>query len=83
MSKTYSKRVFSGKDVPFVGIADGHGALFRGNSVEFSLNLVYHTVMKMRDGQSLYIKCDDSIKNGLVGIGRTVCEGNNIWSELV
>lgn len=77
--KTYSKSVFSGKDVPFIGISEGHGPLFRGNSVEFSLNLRYKGAIQSRRGG---VRTGESF-SGRIHIGanniiRAICEGTNI-----
>lgn len=53
MVKTYHRRVFGGKDTPWIGIDQGKGALVDG-SVRMSLNATYdEDVMKQRDGQAV------------------------------
>ena len=82
-TKRYSKRVFAGKDVPFQGINQGAGVLYRGRSVQFSMNGIYDGAILLRSGGKATSRYDGSIRNGLSNTNRTVCEGTNIWSEKV
>ena len=80
--KIYSKRVFSGKEVPFIGISEGHGPLFRGNSVEFSVNLRYKGAIQSREGGILTGEnYDGTIHVGAFGLIRAICEGRSIRAE--
>jgi hypothetical protein len=80
-TRAYSKPIFSGKEVPFVGIAEGHGPLYRGNTVEFSLNLGYKGSMEMRDGMTINEEFSGSIHAGHLGQARLICEGSKAWSK--
>ena len=79
--KPYRNIIFSGKNVPYDGISDGKGPLFRGKNVEFSLNLSYITNIDAREGQATESEYVNSILNVGIFNSETICEGNNIWSE--
>ena len=81
--KRYSKRVFAGKDVPFFGMNQGAGKLYRGRTVEFCMNAMYDGAIKTRFGSIATARYDGDIRNGLSVTNRTICEGNSIWSEKV
>jgi len=82
-SKTYSKHIFSGKEIPFIGISEGHGKLFRGNSVEFSMNVNYKGAIESRGGSVRGDIYDSSIRVVASGNIRALCVGNSIFAEVV
>lgn len=82
MAKTYSKRIFSGKDVPFIGMRQDTGKLHRSDGVEFSINLGYDGSMVSRHGERRNSGYDGAVREGSCGgSARTVCEGTNIHCE--
>lgn len=81
MAKRYSRSVFSGKEVPFIGISEGHGKLFRGNSVEFSVNVRYKGSIELRDGAVYEQTLNGRIHIGHSGNMRAICSGSNIYIE--
>lgn len=84
MAKTYSKRVFSGKDVPFNGMRQDVGKLHRGDGVSFCVNLGYDGSMVSRNGGKRHLLFDGAIREGSSGGSvRTVCEGANIHCEAI
>lgn len=51
MAKTYMRRVFGSADKSWIGIDQGKGKLYRGDSVRFALNAVFHeNVFRLRKG---------------------------------
>jgi hypothetical protein len=83
MTKVYSKNVFSGKEVPYIGISEGHGRLFRGNSVEFSMNLGYMGAIESRDGMYREEEFNGTVHQGQSASIRGVCAGTEILAENV
>lgn len=82
MAKTYSKRIFSGKDVPFNGMRQDVGKLHRGDGVSFCVNLGYDGSMVSRNGGKRFSEYDNAIREGNSGgSSRTICEGTNIHCE--
>lgn len=81
--KTYSRNIFSGKEIPFIGISEGHGNLFRGNSVSFSMNMTYSGAMESRNGMTRGAEYDGTIHVGFFGNTRGVCAGTSIFAEKV
>ena len=52
-SKTYHRRVFGGKDAVWLGMDQGKGLLYRGNTVRFSLNATFEeNTFRPREGQT-------------------------------
>lgn len=80
-TKRYSRPVFSGKEVPFVGIAEGHGILYRGNTVEFSMNLTYKGSIETREGCERDDEFDGTIHVAASVQSRALCEGTNLWGK--
>ena len=83
MTKRYSRNIFSGKEVPYIGISEGHGKLFRGNSVEFSMNLGYMGSIESRDGASRDEEFNGTVHQGISGRVRGICAGREILAENV
>lgn len=79
--KTYSKTIFSGKSVPFSGISEGSGKLYRGNRVDFSMNVIYKGSITMRDGNKLSAEYNGAIHEGFYGQTRGILEGRSFWCE--
>lgn len=79
--KQHSKRIFSGKSVPFIGIKQGVGEIYRGDAVWFCMNVLSETSMRSRSGQTNGANFSGSIHNANVSSHRAVAEGTNIWSE--
>lgn len=50
-AKTYMKRVFSGKEIPSIGMDQGKGKHYAGKGVYQCFNLLYDGVMTTREGQ--------------------------------
>ena len=67
--KTYHRRNFSHKKATWLGMDQGKGQLYRGDTVEFMLNaLVDENTFKLREGQAV----EDSSASGINAGKRTV-----------
>jgi hypothetical protein len=82
-NKTYSKPVFAGKEIPFIGMDQGKGDMYQGLGTRYCFNLYFDTVMLLREGQSLDTSYAGTILSG--GLTDTVSfrhESTNIWIEV-
>lgn len=78
-TRTYSKPVFAGKDIPAIGLDQGKGKMYHGLGTHDCYNFFYDAVLKQREGQDLSISYGESIQDG--GILKTVTfvqEGTNL-----
>jgi hypothetical protein len=82
MIKTYSRNIFSGKEVPYIGISEGHGKLYRGNGVEFSMNLRFQGAIEMRDGMLRDEELNGAVHAGISNSIRGICVGTEILAEM-
>ena len=78
----YMRRVFSGKDVPVIGLDQGKGELYRGDGVQSMFNGYFDACFEFRIGHSTSAVYEGGINAG----GRLkqvafIGEGNNIWAE--
>ena len=81
--KTYSRSVFSHKRASWRGMDQGKGALYRGDSVEMTLNvLMDDNVFKNRVGQEIKDTSAYGIISGKKTLsGVTVASGTNIFFD--
>lgn len=80
----YMKRVFSGKDVPVIGLDQGKSELYRGDGVNFLMNVFFNTTLSVREGQVESIIYDDTIHNAdRLSKNAFICEGTNIWVSVI
>lgn len=80
----YMRRVFSGKEVPVIGMDQGKGELYRGNGVQYMFNGYFDACFETRPGHSV----DFFYEGGINAGGRLtrvafIGEGTNIWAEVV
>lgn len=83
MVKSYHRRVFGGKEAPWIGIDQGKGALYDG-SIKMSLNATYKTTAVVsRDGQArVEIVLDGGVNSGAnVGAFVVLSVGREIFVE--
>ena len=81
-SKTYMKRVFSGKEVPSIGMDQGKGKLYGGNGVDICFNLLYDGAMETRAGQSEEGVYEDGITLGVaMATTSAIITGTNVYAE--
>lgn len=80
----YMRRVFSGKEVPVIGLDQGKSSLYRGDGVQSMFNGYYDSSLNFREGQ-----VQDAIYEGGINSGgafhtaKFVGEGTNLWAELI
>jgi hypothetical protein len=80
----YMKRVFSGKDVPVIGLDQGKGPLYRGDGVGSVFNAYFDSCLEPREGHVIDITYTGGINAG----GRLkrvafIGEGNRLWAEAI
>ena len=80
----YHRRVFSGKDLPLIGLDQGKSVLYRGDGVHHSWNTIYDASMQQRDGQVEFESFSGGVNFGMrTPNTRVVCEGTGVWAEAV
>ena len=75
-NKKYFRTIFSGKSVPFSGMKEGEGILYRSNSVPFCMNLLTDGAIGTRIGQKHKEKYAGVIR---LGSDKAIVEGGNFW----
>ena len=81
-SKPYRKPVFSGKDIPVIGLDQGKGRMYHGLGSHYCFNVFYDAAMLSREGQDKSTAYGSTVLNGGVeDVSKFVGEGTNIWVE--
>ena len=81
-TKTYSRQIFSGKNVSFRGMRDGDGALYKsGFGVEFCMNLYWDGALLSRRGGNREEKYENKIHLVHIDVVKGLSTGDEIWSE--
>ena len=80
----YMRRVFSGKDVPVIGLDQGKSKLYRGDGVNYLMNCFYDASLDSRDGQVVDVTFSGGINTGVqLHVSRVIGEGTNLRAELI
>jgi len=80
----YHKRIFSGKEVPVIGIDQGKSPLYLGDAVHWMFNGFFDSSLMAREGQlrdTGYV--GDILAAGRLGRTKYLCAGTSIWAEAI
>ena len=79
-TKRYFKTIFSSKRVPAGAMDQGNGSLYRGDTVDFLLNVEHDGSMKMRCGSDRIEFFDEGIiRQGHSATLRGICAGDAVY----
>ena len=81
-AKTYRKPVFSGKDIPVIGMDQGKGKMYHGLGTHSCFNFFYDAALLTREGQEIDSSYEGQIQaGGILTSLSFVQEGTNLWTE--